>query len=109
MTNEQRIKFLEKHLGIQHSTVPAPPSAPRKRNDTIRHTWTEKDERLVFKLYKQDLGKEEVKEAIKNTKLKLKSVLMRLLNYKYLETGKGLPNASKLTRKIFYSEQLKSL
>jgi hypothetical protein len=66
-----------------------------------RHTWTIAEELLAIKLYKEKSDKKEIREAIKDTKVKLNSMLLKLQNLRFLDTGVGLENVSEMTRTLW--------
>jgi len=74
----------------------------RKNAEKVdRYVWSIEDELLAIKLYKQSATKEEISLAITNTKIKLSSMLMKISNIKYLDTGIGLENVSDTTKTLF--------
>ena len=72
-----------------------------KTSGSDRHVWTIAEERLVIDLYRRRASKEEIRETIEGTELKLASVLMKIENIRYLDTGEGLERVSGLTRRLW--------
>ena len=68
---------------------------------TNRHIWTIEEENICLDLYFKNASIAQIKEAIKDTDLKYNSVLMKLENIKFLDTGEGLENVSSLTKQLF--------
>jgi hypothetical protein len=66
-----------------------------------RHVWSIEEEKLVMELYKNKSSEQEIIEKIKDTKLKLSSVKMKLQNIRYLDIGEGLENVSEVTKSLF--------
>ena len=66
-----------------------------------RHRWTVEEEKLALDLYFRAASDNEVALAVAKTDLKLNSMKMKLGNIKFLHTGNGLTNVSRLTVKLF--------
>lgn len=67
-----------------------------------RHRWKRSDEELALCLYLSGkTSPNEIEIAIKGTGINSKSMTMKLMNIKYLDTGIGLKNATNLTKKVF--------
>jgi hypothetical protein len=67
-----------------------------------RHKWKRSDEELALSLYLSGkTSPSDIANAIKGTGINSKSMTMKLMNIKYLDTGVGLKNATNLTKKVF--------
>lgn len=66
-----------------------------------RHKWTLEEGNLALDLYFKAANYEEIVLAVSKTGLKLISMVMKLENIRFLDTGYGLKNVSKLTRSLF--------
>jgi len=80
--------------------------AGRKNAKAVdRHIWSIEDENLAIKLYREKAEESEILKAIKDTKIKISSMKMKLSNLRYLDTGEGLANVSETTRILWGKAQ----
>ena len=63
----------------------------------MKHQWTLADNRRVFEGY---LSNESIESISAATGISYKSVKMKISNFKYIMTGKGLSNYSKDSMRI---------
>ena len=80
-------------------------SGKRVPKSVCRHVWSIQDEELACMLYKDNASMDTIKESIKDKGMSLQSMIMRLGNLKYLDTGKGLKNVGYNTKVVW--ERLK--
>jgi ligand-binding sensor domain-containing protein len=72
------------------------------------HKWKLSDDIVAFYLYKYS-SKTEIELAVKKLGIKVTSLKMRVNNFAFLATNKGLSNFSKQTESVFYSWEDSSL
>jgi hypothetical protein len=80
-------------------------SSRKNPKSVCRHDWSIQDEELAVRLYKANASSEQIKDAIKDRGMSFQSMMMRLGNLKYLDTGKGLKNVGYNTKIVW--ERLK--
>jgi len=76
-------------------------SSRRDPKSIKRHIWTIKDETLAINLYKANASEDEIKLALVDIEISLSSMLMKIDNIKYLDTGNGLKNVSETTKRLW--------
>jgi len=70
--------------------------------DNLKHKWSKTDDIVAFYLYKSGSLKE--KELVsKKLGIKLNSMKMRINNFAFLATNKGLSNFSKQSKSVYNS------
>ena len=65
------------------------------------HKWTRNDEKAALRAYLDGLSGHELWTIADDHGIKRGSFQMKLENFRYLDTGQGLSNASKLSREIW--------
>ncbi len=68
----------------------------------LKHKWKISDDVVAFYLYKSG-SIQEIELAAKKLGIKLTSMKMRINNFAFLATNKGLSNFSKQTESVFNS------
>ena len=70
----------------------------------IKHKWKLTDDIVAFYLYKYGTSGE-INSAAKKLNIKLDSLKMRIQNFAYLDTNKGLRKYSKQTESVYLSKK----
>lgn len=71
---------------------------------TERHVWTLVEEKAALALYKRNATPSESTALAEALDLKPSSMLMKIENIRFIDTGSGLANVSELTRRVFNGE-----
>jgi hypothetical protein len=69
-----------------------------------KHKWKLNDDLAAFYLYKYGTSSE-IKSAAKKLNIKFDSLKMRIQNFAFLDTNKGLRNYSKQTESVYLSKK----
>jgi hypothetical protein len=65
-----------------------------------KHKWTEEEDKIAFYAYRF-LSEDETNKIANKLPMSNDSFLMRIQNYKFLDTGEGLRNYSKQSERIY--------
>jgi hypothetical protein len=73
-----------------------------------KHKWKLSDDIVAFYLYKYG-SKTEIEQAAKKLRIKESSIKMRISNFAFLDTKKGLSKFSKQTETVYFSRKNSNL